>query len=532
VIEQETKTFFKTVESKQFNGSIAKTIAKAGMLVLFATLAGKLLKLATELVLAHSLGIEAYGVYTLAMSALLILVQFSSLGLRTGMVRFGAGYYVNKQYTRFQKLLKFSIYCVSAGGAVIGLSLVSLRQYLPNLIANGNYPTSMLYLIGLGLPFYGVLGIVAAAARSQKKIAIYTSLTILGQPLLYLILLWASSPFGLAAHTAFLQFIISSAIISFLGMRLLWQPNSLQEQVRPEEHPLTSEPSRWLTYSLPLIVIGISYNLLHETDRLMLGYFLGSKYVGLYNAASRLAYLAVIFVNSFSSIFGPMSAGLHEKGELENIRFVYSMTTRWTVVLTLPVATLLILFPEFFLGWFGKEYHVACSSMVFLTFAYLTSAGTGNTGTLLKMVDHQNIEVINTIATVVLNIALNIVLIPTYGIKGAATATGISIIVIQLVKLIEVKVLLGFTPYKLSFLKPVFSGTLCGSIILLIKKYIIISDPKAVILCGAAFILCYTLLLVALGLEKEEKAIWQRGWSLISNYYESAFAITPGDDTR
>jgi len=513
-----TKTSLETSNSFISNMNIAKTIAKGGAFVLLGSLAGKGIRFITEVVLGRTLGLDGYGVYALGLSVLMILRHFSSLGFKTGVVRFGAGYFAAKEYSKFRGLLKFSLWLVIGAGLAIGLGLVFSGGYLANRIFADGRLRIIFYIVAIGLPAYGAMWVVTEAIRAQKKMGLYTGLEHVGQPLLFLILVGGGVLFGLTSRFALTAFIISLGMVAFVGLILLLRSSPFQTQVESSKKSSDYEPSRWLSYSVPLIIVGVSYMLLHETDRIMLGYFLGTESVGLYNAAARFAYLTAIFVNSFAGIFSPLAAGFHHKSELGKIRFLLVTTTRWTLILTLPLVGVLVIFPRFFLGWFGPEYKVGAFPLMFLAFAYLTNAGTGNTGALLKMVDRQNVEVINTVGTAVLNIVLNILLIPVYGVMGAAIATGVSIMVIQLVKLIEVKIFLGFTPYELNFLKPIFASMISGSIILLVKNYISIPSLKFVFLFILIFLLCYILLLVLFGIEKEERALLKHIWSLMHTY--------------
>lgn len=513
-----TKTSLETSHSFISNMNIAKTIAKGGAFVLLGSLAGKGIKFATEVILGRTLGPDGYGVYALGLSVLMILRHFSSLGFKTGVVRFGAGYFAANEYSKFRGLLKFCLWLVIGAGLAIGLGLFFSGGYLANRIFSDGRLRAIFHIVAIGLPAYGAMWVVAEAIRAQRKMGLYTGLEHVGQPLLFLILVGAGVLFGLTSRFALTAFIISLGMVAFAGLIFLLRSSPFQKQVESSPKSFDYEPSRWLRYSVPLIIVGVSYMLLHETDRIMLGYFLGTKSVGLYNAAARLAYLTAIFVNSFAGIFSPLAAGFHHKGELGKIRYLLVTTTRWTLILTLPLVGLLVIFPGFFLGWFGPEYKVVVFPLMFLAFAYLTNAGTGNTGALLKMVDRQNVEVINTAGTAALNIVLNILLIPVYGVMGAAIATGVSIMVIQLVKLIEVKIFLGFTPYELNFLKPLFASMISGSIILLMKNYISIPSLKFVFLFILIFLLCYILLLVLFGIEKEERALFKHIWSLMHIY--------------
>lgn len=501
----------KVTGSTDYTMPIARAIAKGGALVLVASLVGKGIKFATEVMLGRTLGPDRYGVYILGLSVLMVLIHFSSLGLKTGMLRFGAGYFALKEYSKFRSCLKFSLWVVIGGGLAVGLGLAFLGGYLADRIFNDGRLRVVFYLVAIGLPAYGAMWVVTQAIRAQKKIGFYAGLENIGQPLFFFILVSIGVLFGLTLRFTLSVFIISLVGVAFIGLIVLLRSSLFQSQGELLKKGSDYEPKRWLSYSMPLIIVGVSYMLLHETDRIMLGYFLDTKAVGVYNAAARLAYLTAIFVNSFAGIFSPMAAGFHQKNERGKIRVLLVITTRWILILTLPIASLLIMFPKFFLGWFGSQYTVATLPLSILVLAYITSSGTGNTGALLKMIDRQNVEVMNTVGVMVLNIILNVLLIPLYGILGAAMATGISIIVIQLIKLIEIKLFLGFTPYELNSFKPLLASLISGLVIFLINNYIqkfqFLTDFQLTILCILSFTLCYFLLLIIFGIEKEERRL-------------------------
>ena len=104
-----------------------------------------------------------------------------------------------------------------------------------------------------------------------------------------------------------------------------------------------------------------------------------------------------------------------------------------------------------------------------------------------------------------LNIILNIILIPKYGIMGAAWATLISLLVIGVLRIIEVKKILGLSMYSYKLLKPIFAGFITCIAIIGIRSYIMNYHTVITLLLALLFsIIIYGLVLWLLRLEPED----------------------------
>jgi O-antigen/teichoic acid export membrane protein len=105
------------------------------------------------------------------------------------------------------------------------------------------------------------------------------------------------------------------------------------------------------------------------------------------------------------------------------------------------------------------------------------------------------------------NIALNFWLIPKYGILGAAMATGVSYAVINAARIVEVYKLLRMHPYGTNYYKPFVAGF----VVILLSVFLSmlnISKPYWIIIM-AAMLAVYFIVLYFLGLEYEDKMIWE-----------------------
>ena len=111
------------------------------------------------------------------------------------------------------------------------------------------------------------------------------------------------------------------------------------------------------------------------------------------------------------------------------------------------------MFPDFLLGLFGEEFKVGVTAFIFLSCGRLISSFSGSVGNILQMTGNQNIYARILLLGAILNVVLNLILIPAYGINGAAIASMSSLIVWNLSMVLVVKQRFGFYTFYIPFIK-------------------------------------------------------------------------------
>jgi O-antigen/teichoic acid export membrane protein len=183
-------------------------------------------------------------------------------------------------------------------------------------------------------------------------------------------------------------------------------------------------------------------------DRLMLGALADAGAVGIYAVVASLAIIGSLAHNSLVPIFLPIAASAHRRGQSQDLSAAYSVTATWAGY---PSAILLIIFigfGEWILSVFGKDYSTpeAHHVLVLLGAVIFLSSWVGPTGALLQMSGGHRLEFLNTVLFLAANFGLNLILIPRYGLLGAATATLASGLLRNLLQVGELYFLRGFVP--------------------------------------------------------------------------------------
>ena len=165
---------------------------------------------------------------------------------------------------------------------------------------------------------------------------------------------------------------------------------------------------------------------------------------------SMLSYMGLMAINSIAA---PKFSELYASGKIDELKKIVQQSTKAIFWITLPVVLIFIFFPSMILSLFGEEFKAAIYCLLILSFGKMFSAISGSVGTLLQMsgkeVFFQNVL----IASAILNVVLNYILIPIYDIDGAAIASLISNLFWNILMVFYIKKHLGFYTIYLPGLK-------------------------------------------------------------------------------
>jgi O-antigen/teichoic acid export membrane protein len=183
-------------------------------------------------------------------------------------------------------------------------------------------------------------------------------------------------------------------------------------------------------------------------DILLVGALLSRYDAGVYGAVSKLAVVGSFALEGTRLAIGPQLSGLMARKELARTADLYQSATRWLMMASWPMYVLFLIFPAVVLGLFGHRYAVAgTASLGVLSVAMLINLATGNVTVVLLMGGKSSWNVLNALGALVVNVGLNLLLLPRIGILGAAIAWGASIVLDNVAAVIEVWLLLHLRPF-------------------------------------------------------------------------------------
>ena len=261
-----------------------------------------------------------------------------------------------------------------------------------------------------------------------------------------------------------------------------------------------------LLFSLPLIFQNIVLILMKQVDKLMLKYFYSFDDIAVYNWATVIAIQAGLMLNAFASLFSPMIAAVYHRGDLRGLQHLYQTVTRWVLITSLPIIGRILLVPDLALQWFNiTPSSTACATVIILTLGQLVSISVGHSGYMLIMSGHTKMTLANNSVALVINICLNWILIPRFGLPGAAVATLIAIAIRNVLSMLQVKILLHASPFSVRSIRTVVF-TLCAMIAVFAFRWFVpeIYWLTELIACAVIFGAVY-LPLMWFGMDREDK---------------------------
>ena len=408
------------------------------------------------LVVARLAGAESYGLYTLGVTTVTLLARFANLGLNQGVIR-----YISIQRRAGRN---------DAVRLVIVTSLlVSLVVSILTALLLGLYPELFLRLFGwsdktpllglyplfaLALPFM-VLVTVGVAGTQGFRTLRYRALII--NTLVPLVKLLGAVGFifllGATAFSLTLAFAIAQILGGILAVYFLFR----LARSHGRGTGIARDPSlvkELLLYSLPLLFTSVLLYLQGRTEIMVLGIFNQADDAGIYNAAIRFSALPLMVLTAFNAIFSPVIADLHHQGAIQQLDALFKLVTRWIMITAMPLLLSIFLFADGLMGLFGQDFTAGADVLRILSLGTLVNFSTGSVALILMMSGHSSIILFNTVLTLVVALGLDFLLIPRFSLIGAAVAGMLSLSMINLVNLGQVRYMLGIQPYNRHTLRP------------------------------------------------------------------------------
>ncbi|WP_130860458.1 polysaccharide biosynthesis C-terminal domain-containing protein [Gracilibacillus phocaeensis] len=229
---------------------------------------------------------------------------------------------------------------------------------------------------------------------------------------------------------------------------------------------ITKELIRLLRYNSILELRAITFSYI---DIWMINYFLGDYFVGLYQLAWQISTALLMIGKSIINVLFPYFSKWASIKDFNKIEKFSNITIAVSLLIPIPAFVLTLMYSEYILSFFGEEFQEASYVLVILLAGSIFRPLQEITSKLLVSISMENISYWISVFSGFLNIVLNFICIPQYGIEGAAFATTLSNVVIALVGIIYIQTK---SKLKLSIIKSIKSNIIATIIMLLVISII------------------------------------------------------------
>jgi len=377
------------------------------------------LQFAVGVILARLLGPESLGLYAYAIALAQLLAISAQFGFPAFLVRQIAVYRAETAVPQIKGLLVGSMQMTLLLSLTIAVAGAALLPVLAPGLGQGH---DTVVILGVSLvPLFALASVSAGALQGLGHPVLSQVPEQLIRPTLLLsgLAILTLSQAKLTAEMALSMQIGASLLALVVG---IW---TLVAQTGPAVRKAAAAMHRtqWVRQSFPFLLLSGAQVLNNQINIILLGALAPQSEVGYFRVAVQVTDGLTVALIAISIVIAPQIAGLHARADLSNLQRVLVLSHRAATLIVLPLALALTAFGADFLTLvFGKEFRPAADSMSILALGKIAYATVGFGGLALSMMGRAGVAAVITLGTAALSALLALVLIPIYGMTGAAIA--------------------------------------------------------------------------------------------------------------
>ena len=388
---------------------------------------------------------EHFGLIQILIAYAILVSTFTTFGVPKTFVRFfpvikekGQLYFLSLIIPLLGFILSLLVYFL------FKQQIFELLNASPLLKDNFFYIILLVFFIG----FYDVLTAVSRSFLSAAAPIFINEVFLKVYSILALLLHW----FGYVDFSIFLRIYLFGYFLKFAILFLIqWKNDRFSLAFSLNDLKLKEISS----FGLFVFVGGASVMLVTRLDMMMIGSMLDLEQVAFYTVAFFIGNAIKVPGKSIAAISSPLVAKALEKQDYKETQTLYTKSSINQLIIAgvlflciwLNIDDIFSLLPAKFQG--GKWV------VFYISIAQLFNMITGINGTIIVNSKYYRYDLYTNVILVFVTIVTNYLLIPEYGIDGAAMATAISVLLFNLIRLILIKVNMNMHPFNLRTIKTI-----------------------------------------------------------------------------
>ncbi len=437
------------------DGSHVRAVGRGGAFNLAGAGASAVFGIVLSIVVARGLDQNDAGMFFAATSFFLIMAAIARLGTPLGLV-----YYVSRlrelgQSSQLAAVIRIALGPVVVTSIVLGAILAVAAPALADLILNGD-PRSVpvLRLLALLLPVLALSDAVLAATRGFGKMQPTVLLDRIGRPIVQVGLAALVLGAGMGAVAVTGAWAVPYGITVLIAGFWLWR---LVRRAGAQESARPGLRKEFWRFNGPRAITSVVQLCVQRLDVVLVSTLRSPKEAATYAVASRVVTFGQLTNSAIGLAAQPRLARLLASGDRDGANELYRTTTAWIILLNGPLYLTVAFFSPLLLGVFGPQYVSAWPVTVALCVAAFIGNGVGMVDVMLSMAGRTTWNLANGVLALVVQVGLDLILIPPYGAFGAALGWGAAIITANVVPLIQLA--------KVDHLHPFGRGTALAAIV-------------------------------------------------------------------
>ena len=395
---------------------------------------------------------DYYGLVVFILSAANILMPVLAFGVHNSMVKFFSSYQNSEQQSRFTGLMFIlPLFFIIPVGAFVVMAYEPIVTFLSGKNALvGNY-VWLIYITAIAMAYFELF---FSWARVHLK-------TVFGNFLKEVFHRVASMLLLIALYLGWLNqenFIIALVVMYVLRMFVMLI-NAFSIKKPSFSFSLPTNFKQVLSYSSLIILAGSVANLLLEIDKVMLNNYLSIKNIAFYGVGVFIAMVITVPSKAMHQITYPITANLMNSKDWKNLKDLYKRSSLSLFIIGGGIFLLIILNIKQLYEILEPGYGLALNVVLLISLAKLSDTLLGNNNAIIFNSNYYKTVLMLGVLLIFITVILNLILIPIYGMDGAAMASLVSFLIYNTLKI-------GFV-FKKFHMHPFSKKTIAVALVLL-----------------------------------------------------------------
>lgn len=427
-------------------------LARGGALNLAGAAAAGVFGIALVAIVTNGYPAGVAGAFFAAISVFLILSAVCELGSDAGLVRWVPRYLAWHRHDDARRVLRVALPPVLVVACAAALAVFAAATWIADLFTDTSTAqvAGMLWILAAFLPIAALHNSVLAGTRGHGTMRPTVLVERLGRQGGQVAAVAAVQAAGGGPEVLALAW--SAPYLLGLIVAAGWLARLSRLRARPDEDTPTALPHRQLAaefwrYTGPRALARICQVALQRVDIVLVAALSSPRDAAIYTAATRFVVLGQLGVQAVQQVMQPTVSRLLALDDHPAAARIFGVSTAWTMALTWPVYIAVAVAAPVYLSIFGPGYRAAgLSVVVILALTMLLATAAGPADVMLLMAGRSGLSLMNNAAALAVNVAFNVLLIPSLGVTGAAISWSAAIVVRNALPVAQIRSLLGMSP--------------------------------------------------------------------------------------
>jgi O-antigen/teichoic acid export membrane protein len=444
-------------------------LARDGLLGLVGAAVSAVLNLVVVVIVVHAAGRSVAGLVFAVTSLFLIASTIARLGSPTGLVYFLVRARTLGRVDTMRRIMRLGLAPVVVGSFVVAAVMAATATFVARWIAPAQSHAAVLPLrvLALLVPVAAISDTLLMGSRGFNTMRPLVLVERIGRPIGQVLLTVAAILIGAKTAVGFtsawaLPYVATAAVAAW------WTAGLLRRAERPRRmrgakvvaeagapagvpgataaRAETTGREYWI-FTAPRALQSIVQIALQRLDIVLVSALIGPKEAAVYAAVTRFLVFGQLGAQAITAAVQPQLGSRLFSGDVVGAGTVYQVSTCWLILLTWPVYLCLAVFSRQIPAFFGRGYDAGSTVLVILGCAMLIATGAGLVDVVLAMAGKTTWTLANSSLALVVDVTLNLILLPRIGIKGAAIAWAAAIVCNNVLPVTQLAVSMRLHPF-------------------------------------------------------------------------------------